>query len=79
MALNVRRAGVLTTVQDLGRHGYQRHGVPVAGAMDAYALRVANTIVGNEPLFVTKISDNPYMTLTKAKVIASNYDLAVNF
>jgi len=49
VALNVRRAGVLTTVQDLGRHGYQRHGVPVAGAMDAYALRVANTIVGNEP------------------------------
>ena len=37
------------------------------------------TIVGCEPLFVTKISENPYMTLTKAKVVASNYDLAVNF
>jgi len=36
-------------------------------------------IVGNEPLFVTKISDNPYTTLTKAKMIASNLDCYVNF
>ena len=37
------------------------------------------TIIGNEPLFVTKISDNPYIPLTKAKVVASNFDLNVNF
>ena len=36
-------------------------------------------MVGNEPLFVTKISDNPYITLTKAKIIASNFDIHVNF
>lgn len=36
-------------------------------------------IIGNEPLFVTKISDNPYIPLTKAKMIASNLDCAVNF
>ena len=36
-------------------------------------------IIGNEPLFVTKISDNPYVTLTKAKMIASNLDCCVNF
>jgi len=36
-------------------------------------------IVGNEPLFVTKISDNPYITLTKAKMVASNLDCYVNF
>ena len=47
MALKFLRAGVLTTVQDLGRQGYQRYGVPVAGAMDAYSLRVANAVVGN--------------------------------
>lgn len=47
MALNILRAGVLTTVQDLGRRGFQRHGVPVSGAMDCYALRVANALVGN--------------------------------
>ncbi len=36
-------------------------------------------IVGNEPLTVTKISENPYITLTKAKLLASNFDLNVNF
>ena len=36
-------------------------------------------MVGLEPLMVTKISDNPYITLTKAKLLASNYDINVNF
>ncbi|MGB2986680.1 MAG: hypothetical protein WBE26_12450 [Phycisphaerae bacterium] len=36
-------------------------------------------IVGAEPLFVTKISENPYITLTKAKMVASNHDCPVNF
>jgi antagonist of KipI len=40
---------MFTTVQDLGRTGHQRYGVPVCGAMDSWALRVANTMVGNEP------------------------------
>ncbi|MGE0479795.1 MAG: hypothetical protein AB7Q17_04920 [Phycisphaerae bacterium] len=36
-------------------------------------------LIGPEPLMVTKISDNPYLTLTKAKLIASNFDITVNF
>ncbi len=36
-------------------------------------------IVGPEPLTVTKISDNPYITITKAKMLACNCDLHVNF
>jgi hypothetical protein len=36
-------------------------------------------MVGRDPLFVTKISDNPYITLTKAKLLASNFDISVNF
>lgn len=36
-------------------------------------------IVGSEPLTVTMISDNPYITVTKAKLLASNLDIAVNF
>lgn len=47
--LRVERAGLLSTVQDLGRLGYQRFGVPVSGAMDAFALRAANVLVGNGP------------------------------
>ncbi|BCV24093.1 biotin-dependent carboxyltransferase family protein [Gelria sp. Kuro-4] len=39
--------GLLTTVQDRGRHGYQAFGMPVAGAVDEYALRAANLLVGN--------------------------------
>ena len=43
----VIQPGLLTTVQDLGRYGYQQYGVPVSGAMDNYALRVANLLLGN--------------------------------
>jgi KipI family sensor histidine kinase inhibitor len=39
--------GLLTTVQDLGRTGSQRYGVPVAGAMDRWALCAANRLTGN--------------------------------
>lgn len=44
----VIKPGLLTTVQDLGRWGYQQYGVPVAGAMDSFALRAANLLVGND-------------------------------
>ena len=45
--LTVVRPGLLTTVQDLGRWGYQHLGVPVAGPMDWYSHRLANRLVGN--------------------------------
>jgi antagonist of KipI len=46
--LVVRAAGLLTTVQDLGRWGYQDVGVPVGGAMDTESHRVANALAGND-------------------------------
>lgn len=46
-AMLVHRAGMLTTVQDRGRRTARRYGVPVGGAMDEFALRVANLLVGN--------------------------------
>ncbi len=46
-ALEILQPGMLTTVQDTGRYGYQRFGMPVAGAMDGFALRAANRLVGN--------------------------------
>ncbi len=45
--LEVVSPGLLTTVQDLGRWGYQRFGVPVSGAADAAAMVAANALVGN--------------------------------
>ncbi|MDU8945282.1 5-oxoprolinase subunit C family protein [Ovoidimarina sediminis] len=47
MPVNVISAGILTTIQDLGRPGYYHLGIPVGGAMDRLALRAANMLVGN--------------------------------
>jgi hypothetical protein len=36
-------------------------------------------IRGKEPFFVTKLSDDPYLTITKARMLAADLDLQVNF
>lgn len=41
--------GPLATIQDSGRHGWQRFGVSVAGAMDPVGLAIANLLAGNPP------------------------------
>jgi len=43
----VHSSGAFTTVQDGGRLGYQKMGIPISGALDAFAYRVANLLVGN--------------------------------
>ena len=48
--VHVVKPGLLTTVQDLGRWGFQARGVSVAGPMDAYSHRLANALVGNSGL-----------------------------
>ena len=47
MTIEVIKAGALSTLQDLGRCGYQHLGVPVGGVMDERSHRVANLLVGN--------------------------------
>lgn len=47
ITLRVLRAGLFTTVQDLGRTGHRARGVPLSGAADPFALRLANLLVGN--------------------------------
>ena len=46
-ALELLSPGIMTTVQDLGRYGYGRYGVAPSGALDTFALRVANLLVDN--------------------------------
>jgi biotin-dependent carboxylase-like uncharacterized protein len=46
-ALSVIEPGLLTSVQDLGREGYQDIGIPPSGAMDGYALRAGNLVLKN--------------------------------
>lgn len=45
--VTIRRAGLLTSVQDLGRGARRREGISVGGALDLCAARVANLLVGN--------------------------------
>jgi 5-oxoprolinase (ATP-hydrolysing) subunit C len=49
MALIVIDAGLSTTVQDAGRHGYREWGVPVGGAFDRGSAELANALLGNPP------------------------------
>ena len=48
MAIEVIKPGLATSVQDAGRPGYYNIGIPLSGALDQYALRAANLLVGNE-------------------------------
>ena len=48
MSLLIKKAGILSTVQDRGRVGWRRLGVNPNGAMDPAAARIANMLVGND-------------------------------
>ena len=48
MGIIVENGGILTTVQDEGRFGYQAFGVSTSGAMDNHSFHIANILVGND-------------------------------
>ena len=45
--ITIRKPGLLSSIQDLGRYGFQKFGVIASGAMDPVAHRMANILVGN--------------------------------
>jgi len=45
--IKIKSPGLLSTIQDLGRYGFQHFGIPESGAMDKFALRVGNSLLGN--------------------------------
>src|SRR4030043_437192 len=47
-AFQVTKSGMFTTIQDRGRYGYLRYGVPVSGAMDQCSLTAANCLISND-------------------------------
>jgi len=47
MTITVIKPGMLSSFQDMGRHGAQHLGIPVSGAMDTRAHRLANALAGN--------------------------------
>lgn len=48
MSLKVIKQGLLDTIQDTGRLGYQHLGINPGGAMDAFSMQMANMLVGND-------------------------------
>lgn len=47
MSIEVIKAGIADSIQDFGRFGYQHLGINTNGAMDNWAMRVANVLVNN--------------------------------
>ena len=47
MSLIIIKPGFQTTIQDLGRIGFKRSGVPESGCMDRFSARIANILCGN--------------------------------
>ncbi len=48
MSILIKKAGILTTVQDLGRNGFRRFGINQNGAMDKIAVRLINSLLAND-------------------------------
>jgi KipI family sensor histidine kinase inhibitor len=81
--LRVISSGMLTTVQDLGRWGFQAWGVPVAGPMDPWSHRLANALAGNDSgdatLEVTLLG--PELQFDDERIVAiagAEFDLTLN-
>jgi len=72
--ITVLKPGLLTTVMDLGRPGYQRHGVVVGGALDRFSARVVNTIVGNDETaaLLEMAQLGPELTFAEPALVAWN-------
>lgn len=49
MGFLVEQPGLLTTIQDSGRTGFQQYGMPQSGAVDQLALHMANLLLDNDP------------------------------
>lgn len=48
MSLQVLDVSGIATIQDAGRKGFRKFGVPTSGAMDPFAFRAANALLGND-------------------------------
>ena len=49
MSLKVIKAGLLDSIQDAGRYGYQQLGINPGGVMDRYSLQAINILLSNAP------------------------------
>lgn len=49
MSLLILKPGILASIQDSGRFGYQHWGIPISGVMDILSMQAANLTCGNNP------------------------------
>jgi len=72
MGITILKSGLLTTIQDAGRRGYQRYGMAVSGAVDVHSYIYGNILVGNEPTeaVIEATLMGPTIEFTSASVIA---------
>lgn len=72
MGIRILKGGMLTTVQDLGRYGYQSQGFSVSGVMDVRSFKIANLLIDNPEneavLEITLIG--PTLEFTSETIIA---------
>ena len=70
--ITVVKPGLLTTVQDLGRPGFQQYGIVVGGALDTFAARVVNLIVGNDDnaALIEMAQTGPELRFTEEALVA---------
>lgn len=69
--LEILDAGMLTTIQDTGRFGYRKYGIPVCGVMDSHAYKLANWLVanpGNHPVLETTLKGAAFKFNTNAVI-----------
>lgn len=81
--LRIEKPGLLTTVQDLGRLNAMSSGVPPGGAMDRFAHRAANLLVGNDEDVATLecTLSGPVLVVLRPCLVAitgADFDLRVN-
>ena len=74
MSITVLNPGLLTTVQDMGRVGYQQFGVSVSGVMDPRSAAIANILVGNpeDEAVLECTMMGPQLLFNQAETIAAS-------
>ncbi len=77
--ISVKSPGLHTTIQDIGRKGFRRYGVPQSGVMDEYSARLANLLVGNEvevPLLEVSYTGPDLVFYEKAAIALVGADIS---
>ncbi|WP_179298544.1 5-oxoprolinase subunit C family protein [Evansella halocellulosilytica] len=75
----VEKPGIYASIQDLGRFGYQKYGVPVSGAMDRHAHSLTNYILGNKehfPSIEISFLGTEFMVLAEHVIAIGGADLS---